>query len=538
MRSRAIFIAVISTILLGLLGQTASAKASEFPVVYDTSQITAGEQREVVLGNGVGGALKASWYSNPTYRCGRTGHFSLLVVEPSGVDATTPAPLWVMLHGGGTGYYAESGKYHKAEAMNDEEDIESLLDTLANKIQNNQGKAKDTVVSRRLDEGWRVMLPSMCDHDLYAGMGTPYPNNPNWGEEGDTVDGLLATMAAVDFTVRGNDESAGRPTGPVVLHGQSAGAVGAYAVAYALEEGGTRVNGAVMDAYLISERLGDLFDAGVTPQQQTDPEGDYEPNLEAKIGAFASDPALFPEQTVPAGFDVPLFDIVGSADPFCAGQFPAVPPAQAAGVNNNCEWVHQPLAEAIAGKPESLHRSLLLEGEAHQPTNRPGPVNDAVDEWLSEVLLANPAPPSWPAPPDPGPPDPGPPDPGPPAPPDPQPVRKWAKLTLLKQRVTLSHRKRVKLGVRCRTSGLRRCRGRIAISASKRALGLSRPGRRVIGLRTFTLSPGRRVATLRLNRGIGRVLKRKKSVPLQVRIVTRSPGKRIVVKRRVVLSRR
>ncbi len=524
--------AAIAALLLA--SGAATAAVPEFPLDYDKSQIVPGEQHEVTLGNDIGGNLKIKWYSNPAYRCGRTGRFSLMIVEPSSLQSTEKAPLWVMLHGGGTGYYAEGGNYHKAESMNDEEDIESLLDTLTNKVQNNQGNSKDTVVTRRLNEGWRVMLPSMCDHDLYAGTGTPYPNNPNWGAEGDTVDGLIATMAAIDFTARGNGGSPGHPTGPVILHGQSAGAVGTYAVSYAFRQAGTRINGGVMDAYLISERLGDLFDAGITPQQLTDPAGDYEPNLEAKIGTFVSEPQLFPEQTVASGFDIPLFDIAGSADPFCGGQFEAVPPAQAAGVGNNCEWIHQPLAEAIAARPGSLHRSLVLEGDVHQPTNRPGPVNDAVDDWLGEVLITYPDAPAWPG-------SAGPPVNPPVVPPVELPVYprvKRAKVTLMKKKARLARGGRARLSVRCMTSGLDRCRGRISVRVRKRLLSIRRPGKKLVASKKFTLNPGRRAVTVRVRPVLNRMLRRGQKVPVRVRIVTGSGQKPAVFERRVVFSRR
>lgn len=62
---------------------------------------------------------------------------------------------------------------------------------------------RDNVIGHRIADGYRFLMPSMCDHDLYAGMGNEYPNNPNW-PDGDRVEGLLATMAAINFTARGN----------------------------------------------------------------------------------------------------------------------------------------------------------------------------------------------------------------------------------------------------------------------------------------------------------------------------------------------
>ena len=81
-------------------------------------------------------------------------------------------------------------------------------------------------------------MPSLCDHDAYAGMGTPYPNNPNYGSQGDTMDGLLATMAAVDFTANGSTTLPGYPTEHIFVQGGSAGSLGAYHVVRAVRDQG------------------------------------------------------------------------------------------------------------------------------------------------------------------------------------------------------------------------------------------------------------------------------------------------------------
>jgi len=51
-----------------------------------------------------------------------------------------------------------------------------------------------------------------------------------------------------------------------VIHGTSAGSVGAFAWSYALHEKGIDVNAAILDAYLITPRLLRYMRAGVTPQ--------------------------------------------------------------------------------------------------------------------------------------------------------------------------------------------------------------------------------------------------------------------------------
>ncbi|CAN5761192.1 hypothetical protein BH24ACT3_BH24ACT3_14800 [soil metagenome] len=372
----------------------AQADREIFPGDYDTSAVRVGEERTVSVA-GVDGPFRATCYTNDAYRCGRTGHYSYLVVERTDL-AGRVAPLWVNMPGGGVGYYGEDGVYHGGEFQNDEDSADDHLRDLARRTQTPQGAPADTVVSRRLAEGWRVMFTSLCDHDLYSGVGNVYPNNPNWGDDPDTFDGLLATMAAVDATVNGTDVVDGHPSSHVFVHGQSAGSVGAYSVSYAFSQAGINLTGAVLDSYLISDRLNDLFDAGVTPQQRQDPDGDYQTGAAEKIGPFVSDPTLFAEQTVAGGFDdVHLFDLQGTADPFCAGQLPPIAPAVAAGFDNNCRYVHGLLADAVSAQGGSPHRVVHPEGVGHVPTSRPGPVHDLIDDWIVDVLAVNPADP-WP----------------------------------------------------------------------------------------------------------------------------------------------
>ena len=85
----------------------------------------------------------------------------------------------------------------------------------------------DSTLTRRIQEGYRVLLVSMCDHDNYAGRGAPYPNNPNPNGGERQVNGLQATMAAMDYTV------ANYPTTHVFAHGTSAGSLGVFAMSQA-----------------------------------------------------------------------------------------------------------------------------------------------------------------------------------------------------------------------------------------------------------------------------------------------------------------
>ena len=149
---------------------------------------------------GSGSTFELDFYRNPAYECGLSGNYTFLVIEPRD-NPGGEAPLWVYLHGGGVGYYDDQGVYHATrtqteDTWNHEESLEDLRDFRL-PIGGN-GQLLDNTRGRRLAEGYRLLIVSMCDHDLYGGLGTPYPNNPNPGAE---VNGLEATMAAVEYTV-------------------------------------------------------------------------------------------------------------------------------------------------------------------------------------------------------------------------------------------------------------------------------------------------------------------------------------------------
>lgn len=336
-----------------------------------TTGIVLADQQTVDLGDG---SWEVELYRNEAFQCGRKGTFTFAVFEPRGDDGGA-APLWVFLHGGGAGYYTDAAppRYVGNEANNDEESLAKL-------VRRAVSGGQDTIINRRLREGWRVLVPSMCDHDLHAGEGTVYPNNPNHGREGDTVDGLLANEAALMWVADN------RPTTWVVVHGTSAGSVGAFALTYALHERGIDVNAAILDAYIVTPRLVPYFAAGLTPPVRKYPGFDFA-GVTAKVGRFADlgPTGVTPERVV-AEDDfraVPILDVIGDSDPHCAGQFPPLPVADGA---NNCKYVHGGFAAAVAAQANSPHGQLVIAGGGHSTTKQPGRVHDQVDAWLLPLL--------------------------------------------------------------------------------------------------------------------------------------------------------
>lgn len=174
------------------------------------------------------------------------------------------------------------------------------------------------------------------------------------------------------------------------VHGASAGSVGAWALSYAYAEEGIHLNGAVMDSYIVTERIVPVFEAGITPMN-ADPDFDLAA-VQHKVGPFASDPALLPENAVAAGWDhVPIYSLDGKQDEYCGGNGPVIPVAAAAGYDNNCRFVYDGLNEAVAARPDSPHRALVYPVGGHVLTRSVGVWNDDIDAWLDGILAGDPA---------------------------------------------------------------------------------------------------------------------------------------------------
>jgi hypothetical protein len=338
-------------------------------------------------------ALGLSWelehYRNNAYGCGLTGNYTFLVMNPAG-DPAAEAPLWVYLHGGGVGYYDETNTYVAVKTQtentwNHEETFVDLWEKalLANAFNQNTGQPIDSTLKRRIEEGYRVVAVSMCDHDVYAGLGTPYTNNLKPGAE---VNGLQATMAAIDYTV------ANYPTTHVFAHGTSAGAIGVWALASSYPLEGKRLTGIVADSWISSPRLYTTAAAFTGEPGYPFGPGFEVDGISDKVGYFAAgDIRSWPEARIPdRDFRaVPSLFINGNDDPFCGGNQGPLAEAVAEGLSN-CQWYHDGLRQAIDDQPNSPHQFHNVLGYGHVPTNFAGPANTLVDDFLAGVLATGP----------------------------------------------------------------------------------------------------------------------------------------------------
>ena len=346
--------------------------------------VLAGEQTTIEGGS----TFEVDFYRNTAYSCGLSGYYTFMVIEPAN-NPGTEAPLWAYLHGGGVGYFDQQQEYHAVlnqteDTWNNEETFANLEETLRSRISGADGQIEDQTILRRIQEGYRLLVVSMCDHDMYSGIGTPYPNNPVGGE----VNGLQATMAAIDYV------AANFPTTQVYAHGTSAGSVGAFsaAIGFALE--GSPLTAIVADSGIATPRLLPLQEALLGAPGFPIQDLDFESSgAMEKIGVLA-DPTLsaYPEAMIAAGFvDTPSLFVVGGVDRFCGGN--QVPISEAAGEGlGNCEWIFDGLTQAVAAQPSSPHEVQLFPTEGHVPTIDPSPANDVVDDFLDKVMATNPPP--------------------------------------------------------------------------------------------------------------------------------------------------
>merc|ERR1719330_1295031 len=90
------------------------------------------------------------------------------------------------------------------------------------------------------------MAVAMCDHDFHMGQGTVEANSPSPDVQRQKVDGQLAVLSAIDYTI---DTF---PTGNFWIQGASAGALGAWPVTFILASEGKAPTGLILDSALHS----------------------------------------------------------------------------------------------------------------------------------------------------------------------------------------------------------------------------------------------------------------------------------------------
>jgi pimeloyl-ACP methyl ester carboxylesterase len=269
-----------------------------------------------------------------------------------------------------------SVKGQTEDTLNREMTMRDLMTVPALKRTLVGGKILDNPVTRRIRDGYRVLIVSYCDHDLYAGQGTRYRNNPRGGE----VNGLEASVAAIKYVGRNY------PTTQIFTHGTSAGATGAFLAAMQLHSEGINITGVVADSHVASARHADIIDRlkgargfPFGPNYQRE-------GVEYKLSIQADDPNYAADNVISQGFRaVPMLFIYGTQDRFCGGNSAAIPQARADGFRNNCRWSAAPILQAIERQRNSPHQVVFL-NTGHVPSNgNAAGVNRVVGRFISQT---------------------------------------------------------------------------------------------------------------------------------------------------------
>jgi hypothetical protein len=276
-------------------------------------------------------------YRNTAYPCSISGYQGFVIGTKIGSSPTDARPLWVMMHGGGAGYFDVHGNPVPGPGQKTEENAASLTQRLTNN--GLLGRVRDDTA------GFRTLAVSYCSHDVYGGADSPDPHNPYTTPDGEprTTNGVLSVKAAIEFVHRHY------PTTKTFLHGTSAGSAGTFGVAWSMQLQAIAPAGVVADASIINvEAMRAGFAAGIC----TD---DNDPARAAAIAARVH-PDLAnidnePDKLVASGrLTVPILHIWNHGDRNTCGSTPISCPLRdgshmTLGIT---DCIHEPMRRVIA----------------------------------------------------------------------------------------------------------------------------------------------------------------------------------------------
>ncbi len=311
---------------------------------------TPGDTRQIAL---VSTSTVSGWrfdyYRNSAYPCSISGFHTFTIATKVGSSASATAPLWVFMHGGGSGYFDSTGTPQPDATQMTEEPAGNQRSNLLN---------VGLMAHVRADAaGYRLLAVSYCNRDGYTGTGQLDPNNPNMNSDGSAKDtyGMQATKAAIAFT-----EST-FPTSSYILHGASAGSAGAYYVAYAQQLSGDPPAGVVADASVTNVEADQAaYSQGACTKGGWSPEG--QAALAQRVDPDVANLDNEPDKLVTSGrLTVPLLHIWNHNDSNSCGDT-----TMACTLRNGStitatvtDCKHQPLAAAITAEgPTSSSMNL------------------------------------------------------------------------------------------------------------------------------------------------------------------------------------
>jgi hypothetical protein len=316
---------------------------------------------------------KYDFYRNSAYPCSVSGYQTFVIGTKIGSSPTASRPLWAHMHGGGAGYFDAAGNPVPGPEQKVEEDFATLRTRLVNSAL--LAKVRDDAA------GFRTLAVSYCSHDVYGGVNTPDPNNPNTTPDGKPrpTNGILATKAAIQYA------QSVYPTTKTFLHGGSAGSAGTFGMAWSMQLQGIPPAGVIADASIINiEAFAAGHAAGICS-------ADNDP---ARTGAIAKrvHPDLAnidneADKLVSTGrLTVPLLHIWNHGDQNTCGAPPVACPLRDGSTVTlgYTDCIHEPMRRAIAAQgptSRSMNLSLCVDADpvadcsVHVVTNKAGLTN-------------------------------------------------------------------------------------------------------------------------------------------------------------------
>lgn len=313
------------------------------------------------------------YYRDAAYPCSVSGYQTFVIGTKIGSSATDTRPLWVFMHGGGVGYFDANGNPIPSANQKTEEAASGLQSSL-----NNGGLLAEV---RGDAAGFRTLAVSYCSHDIYGGMNTPDPHNPNTTPDGKPrpTTGLIATKAAIQYA------QSLYPTSKTFLHGGSAGSAGTFGVAWSLQLQGLAPAGIVADASIVNV---EAFDAGFAAGICTDTNDPARSSaVAARIHPDLANIGNEPDKLVSSGrFTVPIMHIWNHGDVNTCGSPPVACPMRDGTTTTMgmTDCIHEPMREAIATQgptSRSVNLPVCVDDDptpdcsVHVVTNKPGLVN-------------------------------------------------------------------------------------------------------------------------------------------------------------------
>jgi hypothetical protein len=332
-------------------------------------------------------------FRNLAYPCAISGYQTFVVGTLVGASATEAHPLFVLMHGGGAGYFDENGNPVPGPGQKTEESAASLSNRL-----DNDGLLGQI---RQDPAGFRTLAVSYCSHDVYGGSMTPDPHNPNLTPQGGPrfTNGLISVKAAVQYA------TALYPTTKTFLQGGSAGSAGTFGVAWAMQQQGIPPAGLIADASVINV---EAFAAGNAAGICSDDNSSVRVKaIAARVHPDIANVANEADKLVSTGrLTVPIMHIWNHGDQNTCGAPPVACPLRDGSTvtMGYTDCIHEPLRLAIAAVgldsrsrnlPVCVDLDAVKDCSTHVVTNKLGVNTDpqspadyigAVIDWIHARL--------------------------------------------------------------------------------------------------------------------------------------------------------